>query len=168
MRFFRDLTLLVLVLGGAIGFSQVPRFVQEYEQRLGGALQEAQRQLARFDALALGQGVPLAALGRRLEESADPAVAGMGRVVREQAGRVTALMQQADALAGASRFLKPLILLQHHDAELLAATWAKYEYTLTLDIGFAALGALVGLLLNALLWIGLGSLQPKQRTVAGH
>jgi hypothetical protein len=152
MRFFRDLTLLVLVLGGAIGFSQVPRFVQEYEQRLGGALQEARRQLDRYDELARSEGLPVEALGRRLAASADPAVAGMGRVVAEQAGRVTDLMEQADALAAASRFLKPLILLQHHDAELLAATWAKFEYTLTLDVGFAALGALVGLVVNALLW----------------
>ena len=152
MRFFRDLTLLILALGGAIGFSQVPRFVQEYEQRLGGALQEARRQLGRFDALAQGEGLPLEALGRRLERSADPAVAGMGRVVAEQAGRVESLTRQAEALGGASRFLKPLVLLRHHDTELLAATWAKYEYTLTLDIGFAALGALVGLFLNALLW----------------
>jgi hypothetical protein len=152
MRFFRDLTLLIFVLGGAIGFSQVPRFVQEYEQRLGGAVQEAERQLARYDELAQSEGLPLDEFGRRLAASADPAVAGMGRVVAEQAERVRDLTRQAAALGSVSRFRKPLVLLRDHDAALLAATWAKYEYTLTLDVGFAALGALAGLVLNALLW----------------
>ncbi|HEX6012469.1 MAG TPA: DUF2937 family protein, partial [Geminicoccaceae bacterium] len=44
------------------------------------------------------------------------------------------------------------VLLRRHDPELLAATWAKYRYTLTLDPAFAAAGALLGLLLNAAAW----------------
>ena len=45
MRLFRDATLMFLALGGAVAGSQVPLFVQQYEQRLGGALHEARLEL---------------------------------------------------------------------------------------------------------------------------
>jgi hypothetical protein len=152
MRLIRDLTLVILVLAGAVAFSQVPRFVQEYEQRLGGALQEAQRQLDRYETLARQHDLNVSGLGQRFAASADPAVAGIGRIVQEQAGRLEDLRAQAQALAAAGRLAKPMVLLRHHDSAILAATWAKFAYTLTLDPGFAALGAAAGLLLNALIW----------------
>jgi hypothetical protein len=152
MRLLRDLTLVALVLAGAIGFSQVPRFVQEYEQRLGGALQEAQRQLDRYETLARQEGLALEGLAQRFAANADSAVAGIGRIVREQTARRDDLRVQAQALAEAGRLAKPIVLLRRHDPEILAAAWAKFAYTLTLDPGFAALGAAAGLLLNALIW----------------
>lgn len=152
MRLLRDLSLVVLVLGGAVGFSQVPRFVQEYEQRLGGALQEVQRQLGRYRDLAGAEAGTVEELGRRLVANPDPAVAGVGRAIAEQVGRAASLEGQARALAAASRFRKPLVLLRHHDRELLAATWARYEPTLTLDIAFASLGVVAGVLVNGLIW----------------
>ena len=42
----RDLVLIVLVTLGAVAASQVPQIIQEYEQRLGGARDEANRLLA--------------------------------------------------------------------------------------------------------------------------
>ena len=152
MRLYRDATLVVLALLGAVAFSQVPRFVQEYEQRLGGALQEARRQLGQYEILARNEGVPLAALWQRLGASSDRSVAAVGRSIGEQAGRAASLAAQADALENAGRLMKPLVLIRRHEPELIAATWAKYQYTLTLDIAFAALGALAGLLLNAVMW----------------
>lgn len=152
MHLVRDLTLVLLVLGGAIGFSQVPRFVQEYEQRLGGALQEARRQLDRLEVLARRSDLTLEAFAERSAASTDPTLAEVGRIVGEQMARVADLSGQAQALAAAGRLAKPLVLLRRHDPELLAATWARFAYTLTLDPGFAALGVLAGLCLNALLW----------------
>lgn len=166
MRVLRDLTLVLLVLGGAVGFSQVPRFVQEYEQRLGGALQEAQRQLLRYQDLAGSDGTPVDTLSRRLAANADPAIAGVGRAIGEQAWRAANLEAQAAALAAAGRFRKPFILLRNHDGELLAATWAKYAYTLTLDLPFAAIGALAGLVVNATAWGA--AVWPRRRRAAAR
>jgi hypothetical protein len=165
MRLLRDATLVILTLAGAVGFSQVPRFVQEYEQRLGGALQEARRQLDRYEVLALGEAGTVESLSRRLAASADPAVAGLGRAIDEQATRTAELAAHAEALAGAGRFRKPILLLRHHDRELLAATWAKYDYTLTLDVAFAAAGALAGLVLNAAVW-GIATWPRRRRAEA--
>ena len=66
MRALQELTLVVAILAGAIGGSQVPRFVQEYEQRLGGASQEAGRQLAAYRRVAEAAGQPFADYLRRL------------------------------------------------------------------------------------------------------
>lgn len=152
MRLLRDATLVVLVLAGTVGFSQIPRFVQEYEQRLGGALQEARRQLTEYETLARQEGVPLETFSRRLSENPTPSVAGVGGVIRGQADRVTRLQAQADALAAVGPLAKPLVLLRSYDRDLLAGAWRKFQYTLTLDPGFTALGALAGLLFNAVLW----------------
>jgi hypothetical protein len=152
VRIARDATLVVLTLAGAVALSQAPRFVQEYEQRLGGALQEARRQLAEHERLASREGLSLDAFARRLAASPDRSVAGVGALLGDQAERAASLARQAQALESAGHFAKPLVLLRRHDRELLAATWAKYRYTLTLDPGFAAAGALLGLLLNAAVW----------------
>jgi len=60
MRALQELTLIVAILAGTMEGSQVPRFVQEYEQRLGGASQEADRQLAEYRRIAEAAGQPFA------------------------------------------------------------------------------------------------------------
>jgi hypothetical protein len=165
VRIARDATLVALTLAGAIALSQAPRFVQEYEQRLGGALQEARRQLGEHERLASHEGLSFDAFVRRLASSPDRSVAGIGALLGEQAERAASLARQARALDAAGHFAKPLVLLRRHDPELLAAAWAKYRYTLTLDPGFAALGGLVGLLLNAGFWSLLACLGRWRRPV---
>jgi hypothetical protein len=165
VRIARDATLVALALAGAVVLSQAPRFVQEYEQRLGGALQEARRQLAEHGRLASREGLSLGAFAHRLAASPDRSVAGIGALLGEQAGRAASLDRQAQALESAGHLAKPLVLLRRHDPELLAAAWAKYRYTLTLDPGFAALGALLGLLLNAGSWSLLAALGRWKRPV---
>ena len=156
MRLFRDATLLVLVLGGAVAGSQVPLFVQQYEQRLGGALHEARLELGKNERLARGEGLSVDDFARRLGRSADPSVAQLGRNVAQQAERAAALREQAELLAAAAPLAKPLVLARRHDAALLAETWEMYRYTLTLDPGFAVAGALAGLVVNAGVWAALG------------
>jgi hypothetical protein len=152
VRALQELTLVVAILAGTIGGSQVPRFVQEYEQRLGGASQEAGRQLAEYRRVAEATGQPFADYLRRLSGNEDPSVAATGRTIAATEARAAGLGAQAEALGRASRLLKPLVLLRRHDPELLRATWARFEPTLTLDPGFAALGVLLGWLLHALPW----------------
>ena len=156
MRLFRDATLLVLVLGGAVAGSQVPLFVQQYEQRLGGALHEARLELGKNERLARDEGLSVDDFARRLGRSADPSVAQLGRNVAQQAERTVALGEQAELLAAAAPLVKPLVLARRHDADLVAETWEMYRYTLTLDPSFAIAGALAGLVVNAGVWGAFG------------
>ena len=152
MRVFRDVTLLIFALGGAVAGSQVPTFVQQYEQALGGALHEAQLQLGRYETLARDEGASVEDFARRLAANTDASVAGVGRTIEDQAERKAALEEQAELLAAAAPLVKPWVLVRHHDADLLAGAWEKYRYTLTLDPAFAAAGVLMGLLVNAWIW----------------
>lgn len=152
VRALYDLTLAAAVLAGAIGGSQVPRFVQEYEQRLGGAFQEASRQLAEYQRVADESRLPFADYVQRLATSADPSVAATGRAVSAVGVRVADLAAQVEALERAPRLLKPVILLRGYDPDLLRATWERFAATLTLEPAFAAIGALLGWVANTLVW----------------
>ena len=147
-----DLTLIIAILVGAVGGSQVPRFVQEYEQRLGGASQEANRQVAEYRRVADAAGLSFADYLDRLGNSTDPSVSGTGQTIAATDVRARGLAAQAQVLDQTSRLLKPIVLLRQHDPELLRATWTRFEPTLTLDLSFATMGVLLCWLLNALLW----------------
>jgi hypothetical protein len=152
VRALYDLTLAAAVLIGAIGGSQVPRFVQEYEQRLGGAFQEASRQLAEYRRVADESRLPFPDYVQRLTASPDTSVAATGRAVAAVDTRTADLGAQVRALESAPRMVKPFILVRDHDRDLLRATWERFETTLTLEPGFAVLGALLGWAVNILLW----------------
>jgi hypothetical protein len=152
VRALYDLTLAAAVLIGAIGGSQVPRFVQEYEQRLGGAFQEASRQLSEYRRVADDSRLPFPDYVQRLITSPDSSVAATGRAVAAVDTRTADLAAQVRALEQAPRLVKPFLLLRAYDADLLRATWERFQTTLTLEPAFAALGAMLGWAVNALLW----------------
>lgn len=166
MSLLRDLSLLVFILSGAIGGSQVPQFVQQYVQRLGGALQIAQEYIGKYEPLAQDDGLAVGEFARQLAESTDPRVAGLGQAVQAQVERTMMLEEHAKLLAAAGPLVQPWELVRHHDAELLAGTWRDFRYTLTLDPAFAAVGTLWGLILNTVLWSILGRLGRSARTRA--
>ncbi len=115
-------------LAGGAG-SQLIAFVQQYQQRLGGHLDEALLFQQRILALAGGDG------GERLVEAA--------------AARVAELQRAADAIAGAGPFAKPFVVLGHLDRAIAAGTLKDFQPALALDsasLGYTAAGAaLVGI-----------------------
>ncbi len=144
MGAIRDLVLIGLVLFGAIAASNVPRFVQEYEQRLGGALQEATRQLDEFKAVAEREGVPFRDYIRRLTGTGDGVIVNTGRTIEALVIRVERLGTHARAVEDAPRLVKPLLVLRDGEADLFDATWQKFQPGLTLDPLFALIGVALG------------------------
>ena len=163
MTALREAMAMMLALVVAIAASQVPAFVQQYQQRLGGALQEAQRQLGEFEANATASGLSFNDYVKRLSQNADPAVARTGETVGGAARRVADLGAQAQALADASHLLRPLVLAGRYDSELLAGTWRQFDYTLLLDPEFALVGLVLGWLIHRLLWTLLRLFRPTER-----
>jgi hypothetical protein len=116
------------VLAGGAG-SQLLAFVQQYQQRLGGHLDEAGLFQQRILALAGGDG------GERLVAAA--------------AARVAELQWAADAIAGAGPFAKPFVVLGHLDRAIAAGTLSDFQPALPLDpasLGYTAGGAAVALI----------------------
>jgi hypothetical protein len=152
MRMLREITAILLAVLIGFATSQVPRFIQEYEQRLGGALQEAARQLDEFRRNADAAGLPFNDYVGRHLDSPDAALRATGRTIQNTVVRVADLRGQVQQLAEASKFAKPPVLARSYDGSLLRATWDRFAVTATFDPAFGALGLFLGWLLNALIW----------------
>lgn len=154
MKMFRDLFLIAMIAAGAVGGSQLPQLVQEYEQRLGGARDEAVAAHKRDVAEAAAFGLTLEGFADRYRASGDRAVqAGADRMLQRR-DRAESLDMAYLALQSAPYMLRPWHAASHLDAAIAEATWAAFKPTLTLDIRFGIAGLLLAWIAHALLaWI---------------
>ncbi|MDG2284340.1 MAG: DUF2937 family protein [Alphaproteobacteria bacterium] len=162
-RTLRDIFLIGFTLAGLFAACQVPGYVQEYEQRLGGARDEVTRLLGKFTAIAAGAGTDLAAYTVKLTDTDDPSISATGREIMTLSEREAAMAAHAEASALSSRFMKPVVVAQAGDREIMAATWKAYRHTLTLDPEFGAIGLGVGWLVYIILAAIVGAMMPRPR-----
>ena len=112
---------------GAVFFSQIPEFMQQYLQRLGGHLDEARRQLLHFQQTAEQSGLTLDKLIGQTSANADPAVAKLGAVMTDTIARVDTLEAAQSALQHASLWSRPFVFLRHLDSAIAHATWTIFK-----------------------------------------
>ncbi|WP_438479939.1 DUF2937 family protein [Oleiharenicola lentus] len=117
----------LLCVAGAVAFSQIPTFMQQYLQRLGGHLDEARRQLAQFENVAKQSGLTLDRLIAQTNANSDAAVAKLGGVMSENVTRVADLQQAHDALLNASILEKPWVFIRNLDSEIASGTWHVFQ-----------------------------------------
>ena len=117
----------LLCVLGAVLFSQIPEFMQQYLQRLGGHLDEARRQLANFTRTAAQSGLSLDQLIHQTSANSDPAVAKLGAVMGESATRVETLEAARSALLDAHVWSRPFVFLQHIDRQIASGTWQDFK-----------------------------------------
>ena len=137
----------VCVIGAGL-FSQLPEFIQQYLQRLGGHLDEARRQLEQFQAVAAKSGLTFHQLVANSLASTEPTVARLGGVMRDTADRVDALAAADAAIRHASMLTRPLVFLRHIDLPIAHATWTIFRPAVPTTIEgvvYAACGVLLAL-----------------------
>jgi hypothetical protein len=117
----------LLCVVGAVLFSQLPEFIQQYLQRLGGHLDEARRQLEQFRAVAAQSDLTLDQLIARNLGSTEPTVRGLGRVIQETMARVDTLAAADAAIRQASILSRPFVFLRHLDLSIVHATWTIFK-----------------------------------------
>ena len=117
----------VLCVLGTVAFSQVPEFMQQYLQRLGGHLDEARRQLAQFRQVAEQSGLTLDRLITQTGTNSDPAVARLGGVMTDAVSRVEELQSAQVALQSASVWERPFVFMRNMDSDIARATWAIFK-----------------------------------------
>lgn len=162
-RALRDLLLIGFALASLLAASQIPGFVQEYEQRLGGARDEVSRLVVEFTSIAERADTDLSGYAIRLADNADASISATGREILSLLERETTMAAHADALAASSRLMKPLLVVGYADREIVGATWRVYHYTLTLDPEFGLIGLGVGWLLYAFVGSIVGAMMPRRR-----
>lgn len=117
----------ILCVAGTVIFSQVPEFMQQYLQRLGGHLDEARRQLQQFQNAATQSGLTLEQLIGQTTTNADAAVAKLGGVMTEAVTRVQTLETAQAAIHDASLWSRPFVFVQHVDSSIARATWTIFK-----------------------------------------
>ena len=145
----RRLALFFALLVG-LAATQLPEFLQQYRQRLGGAIDELAADVASFDDSAARQGVSEDAGLARLKANGDPLVQDRGQQTARTIARfhrLQAEQAQIDAASPAGRYVT---FLADFDARIAARAYEIYRpaVPVTLDslaiggVGFFAGGAL--------------------------
>ena len=91
-------TSFALALAAGLGCSQAPEYVQQYRQRLGGAIDELDKVVAGFDADSARAGMSHDQGVDRLSRDDDAFLRDRADRLREETGRLAKLRRQADAL----------------------------------------------------------------------
>jgi hypothetical protein len=140
----------ILCVCGAVLFSQLPEFMQQYLQRLGGHLDEARLQLGRLKEAAAQSGATLDQLVAGARRSPDPSVDRLGSLVQASVARVDELAAADAALRHASIWAKPFVFAAHIDLGIAKATWEVFRPAVpTTAEGFLYAGAGIVLILAA-------------------
>ncbi|CCQ72361.1 DUF2937 family protein [Magnetospira sp. QH-2] len=131
-----------------MAFSQVPPLIQQYEQRLGGAVGELTTLADQYAENANRSNLTLGTYVSRHMVNPDPVMQKTGRTMRRSLDRLDALERGMDALDRAPIWKKPWVLVQNNDQQIMQDTWSKFAFTLTIDLRFGAVGVLFGFLFN--------------------
>ena len=138
----------VLCLLGAVAFCQLPEFIQQYLQRLGGRLDEARRLVAEFEAIARQSNLTLFEFIERASMNDDFAVAKLSGVMRGAVERVNELSAAEDSLLNASIWGKPFVFFNRLDPSIASATLEVYRPALpaTMEGAVYALAGMITIL----------------------
>ncbi len=117
----------LLCVAGAVTLAQAPEFFQQYLQRVGGHLDEARRQLARYEQVARETGVTLQGLIDTAREQTAAPVVKLGDVIAETQARVADLEAAEIALRTATDWERPFVFLRVLDASIAARTWEVFK-----------------------------------------
>src|SRR3954454_5282138 len=103
MRLTRTIAAAIELLGAVIA-SQLPEFVQQYKQRLGGAIDEVHRIVERFDEDAAANGLSRDQAIAKLAGTPDDVARRRARDAAQNVERLDALEKQRRELAQAGPF----------------------------------------------------------------
>ena len=131
----------------AVCASQLPEYVQQYRQRLGGAVEELKRIVAQFDAEAQAQSLTREQGIARLEDNPDALVQARGTDMQTDVDRERRLEAQQQAFAEAGPISQYWVLVERLDPTLASQAYAIYQPALPLTpSGFitGSVGLVVG------------------------
>lgn len=145
------------IIGGAalgLSLSQFPEYAQQYEQRLGGAVDELQAVISDFDATASAQGLDRDEALARYDSNPDVFIIGRGMDMRKTIARYERLSAHLEALETTGPLTHVTALLQNYDPQIAQSALDAYAPAVPTTLegaGWAGAGAVGGYGLMALL-----------------
>jgi hypothetical protein len=135
---------IVLVLGIIAG-GCVPSFIAQYEQRLGGRLEQVERDLAPFQEIAnRSHGGSLQALVQYHLQSTDPTFHDEGRAIQAMLDAVAYLKDALHSL-NTDLFHQAAYLAVHYDRQTIEQTWGAFQPAFPVSAESATFAVLFGL-----------------------
>jgi hypothetical protein len=149
----RRLALFFAMISGIV-CAQFPEYAQQYRQRLGGALDELDAIIARFDADAAQNGLTEPQGVTQLRQNPDPFVRTRGDQMKDVIARRNKLQEQAQIFAEDGNFKRVWELVTQADPQIAWRAYQSFEpgVPVTMEgfvsalIGFVIGGGLIRLL----------------------
>lgn len=136
---------LFVVLGALMG-SQVPEFIQQYTQRLGGHVDELSHLLSMMKQSAALSNKSLENYIQKFMSNGDPDFVLQGKFMSSILSRWEQLTHSLYSLMESSIWAKPYVFFVNVDSEIFASTVKSYHpgFALTVEgLLYAALGAVI-------------------------
>jgi hypothetical protein len=114
------------IFGGIVA-SQGPEYSQQYRQRLGGAIDELQRVIARFNADASANNETQEAAIARLRSNPDDLVNRQGVAMQANVERLGRLQPHREAMMQAGPFARIALMLRDGDRDVMEAAYRDFE-----------------------------------------
>lgn len=139
-------------LGLGIMLSQFPEYAQQYEQRLGGAVDELRVIATEFETAATAEGLDRTEALDRYAATGDNFIEGRGRSMAQTIARYELLSAALADIQGASGWERFTLLPRYTDTEIGARALETYRpaVPVTLEgLAYAAAGFLLGFLVTS-------------------
>ncbi len=148
----------LVLLGGVLAGGCVPGFITQYQQRVGGRLDQVKIDLAPFEEVARRfHGGDLHTLVAHHLASPDQSFHAEGQAVQGMMDSLARLQAMMSGLAG-SVWHQMGYLLRHFDREIGGATWQSYVPAFNLDPASLMVAAAIGVacwLIFIAIWSGI-------------
>lgn len=150
---FGRLIVILLGLAGGAGVSQAPEIATQYQQRLGGAIDELTSVINRFDEDAAQNNLNREEAIQKYQESSESFLNDRGQSMRVALQRHDNLTEQVTGFSQTNDLMKPFYLATRADQELLTGVMEDYSAGVPGTTGglvYGGLGVLFGCLVG---WI---------------
>ncbi len=133
---------LFVALAVALAATQLPEFVQQYRQRLGGAIDQLAAVVARFDADSAQQGLTETAGIDRLRANDDPLVRRRGEAMGDDVRRLQVLRDAQTGFRQAGPVARLATFVTHYDGVVARGVFAEFEPAVPTSPEALVLGAI--------------------------
>ncbi len=148
---FRFTSLVIAGCFGAMVGSQAPEFMQQYKQRLGGAIDELAQVVRHFDNDANAAGMDRASAIERYTQSGDSFFVNRGASMQQTIDRWYDMSDHWRAMTRSNMFSRVPVFISGADSQLLRKTWEAYRPAIPTTVeGFAYSGT--GFLISHLIF----------------
>lgn len=130
----------------AVFTSQVPEFMQQYLQRMGGAIDELNIVVTHFEVDSGRSGYEVTGALQVMARNPEQLVRDQGRRMEENISRLNRLRTQHAAMTDAGTFRRVSAFFANVDAPIVERTWNNYKFAIPLSLDgilFAMIGFII-------------------------